>query len=487
MNILSLDVGTTSMRGVLFDESGKVIASRCITIPLVIKDQKIEQIPSCFSDGITKICKDIRSEFEVDALSITAFRSALCLVDRNGNPLCNFIMWQDTRNKSLCEKFEGEREFVYKKSGTAINTVYTATKLLWLKINEPELYSKAYKAMVVPDFLINFITGEFVTDRTYGSRTHLMNINTLEWDTDLIGLFSIDSRLLCTLIDQGTVAGYVQKSFSETTGISLGTPVVSAGGDQQCGALGLGVMDESSLEINSGTGSFVISLVSSPYLENSSAICNVSAIRGKYILESNILSSASALNWMIGEFFPEYGGSNPDFEAIDRIVEMVPVGANGLYCLPHFQGCGTRDWNPLSKAGFWGFTLSSTRNDIARSIYEGIADEIAKSVEELPAGCRNASRVYVAGGLSKSRIYNQILCEMLDREIYQYYDIQASAIGAFISAAVHFGLYPDYSSAFKAARHTSDGRLYKPNKKNVEIYSKYKDTTGRLYKLLKNI
>lgn len=484
MNILSIDIGTTSMRGLLFGQGAQVAAVENVPMPLCFNGKNgeyIEQLPVRFLDGVLHICKAIAAKHQVDAISITAFRSAVALVDKQGRALCNFIMWQDTRNREICSRYARHSDFIFRKSGAHINTVFTATKICWLAENEPQLYGQAYKVVTVPDYIICQMTGVLVTDRTYGSRTHLMDIKTLEWDDELCGLFGIDKRLLCPLIDQGVVAGHVKAAFAQATGIPAGVPVVSAGGDQQCGALGLGVLDGSSLEVNSGTGSFVISLADEPVLENASAICNVSALRGKYIIESNILSSASALNWLIQEFFPEHWGDAPDFAALDAVVEAVPAGANGIYCIPHFQGCGTRDWNPTGRAAFWGLSLSNTRQDMARALYEGLAVEIAKSVDALPEHCQQAWRVYVAGGLSKSDIYNQILADVLGKEIFRYADPQATAIGAFSSAAVELGAYPNHTAALNAVREKSGSKQYIPSPHNVRLYKNYKQVTERLY------
>jgi len=482
MNILALDIGTTSMRGVLFNEKGEALASNSVNTPLLIEQGRIEQIPDRYFDGLVEICRAIQAAHPVHAISITAFRSAVTLVDCDCNPLYNFIMWQDTRNRELCERLSHADEEVYQNSGARINTVFSATKLLWLKENEPELYCRAHKAMTVPDYLICLMTGEFVTDHTYGSRTQLMNIRTLRWDPGLCGLFSVDEEKLCTLIPQGTVAGYVRARFSELTGLAGGIPVITAGGDQQCGALGLGVLDSSSLEVNSGTGAFVISLADRPLLDNMSMICNVSSIPGKYIVESNVISSASALNWMVREIFPEHWGEKPDFASIDRLVERVPAGANGLYCVPHYQGCGTRCWNPSAKAGFWGFTLGSTRADMARALYEGIASEIAKSIDALPASCQTARRVYAAGGLARSDSYNQILADMLGKEIVIYSDLQATSIGAFASAAVALGLFGDYQSALGPVRAGGSVKLFAPDPGLTGLYEDYKQKTERMYR-----
>ena len=483
MNILVIDIGTTSIRGILFGSDGEMLASHSIYTPVRIEQngQFVEQDPAVYRHALVNICKTIAADHPVDAISVTAFRSAPTMVDREGNALCNFIMWQDTRNAGICRGLSGENDFIYHHSGAKVNTVFTASKLTWLKRNAPEMYGRAYKAMIVPDYVVNFMTGEFATDHTYGSRTHVMDIHTLEWSDDLCRLFDIEKDKLLELRSQGSVIGRVNASFARFSGIKEGTPVISAGGDQQCGALGLGVLDCSTIEVNSGTGSFVISLVDKPYLENMNVICNVAAIPGKYTQEMNIIASASALNWLIREFFPEHWGEEPDFEKINRLAEETPAGANGLFCVPHFQGCGSRDWNPESRAQFYGFSLGTRRNDMVRALYEGIAAEISKSIDALPEVCRRAESIAVAGGLSKSGVYNQILSDVTGRSLIREQNAQATAYGAYISASVALGVYGDYAEALKQ-RKNAGVRIYTPNRENTRFYKTYKERTERLYR-----
>lgn len=483
MNILSLDIGTTSMRGILFDENGQPMAMKSVLTPLIsdCTCNTIEQKPEVYTDGITEICKAIASDFPVDAISVTAFRSAPTLVDRNGSALCNFIMWQDTRNAGICSDLQYANRQVYKTTGSSINTVFTASKLTWFKENAEELYKHAYKGMIVPDYIIRFMTGAFSTDYTYGSRTLLMDIRSLSWSKEMCELFRVDEDKLCDLVPQGGISGTVTREFSALTGIRQGVPVISAGGDQQCGALGLGVTDSSTIEVNSGTGSFVISLTDVPVLSNSSVICNVSAIPGKYTQEMNIIASASALNWLIREVFPEYWGEEPNFEAINKIAEETPAGCHGVWAIPHFQGCGSRAWNPDATAVFGGLTLSTHRKDMIRALYEGIAAEIAKSINILPEQCRAAEEIAVAGGLSNSDIYLKILCDMTGRKLLRSHNIQATALGAFISAAAATGLYGSFSEALSAVRKKEDCDIILPNADNVRFYEGYMRKTEKMF------
>ena len=483
MNILVLDVGTTSMRGILYDPHGVVMGTEEVLTPLVYTGEWIEQKPEVFTEGVTRIVRALSAQAEIGAITLTAFRSAPALVDGSGNALTNFIMWQDTRTRSICQALSDHNDAVYRKTGSRINPVFTASKITWWNANRPELVARAHKMMVVPDYIIHYMTGEFITDYTYGSRTSLMDIGTHTWDADMCGLFGVDPRLLCTLVPQGAVCGQVNRRFSEAAGVARGTPVISAGGDQQCGALGLGELDERSLVLNCGTGAYITALSREPYLKNPNTVCNVAAVPEHYVIESSLLTGASALNWVVREFFPElWHDGNADFGRFNEIAASVPPLANGLYCVPHFQGCGPRDWNAASRATFTGFSLNSHRADLARAIYEGMAAEIVKSMHTLPESTLNVERIYMGGGLSKSALFDQILSDMTGREIACWSDSQATALGAWCSAAVATGLFEDHGSALASARQGASLHTYAPDPENHGKYRGYIERTEKIYR-----
>ena len=484
MNILTFDIGTTSMRGILYDETGRQLAEASELTPLIYEGTYIEQDPLLLKEKLFAIARTIAEEHDVDALVLTAFRSAPALFEKDGTPLSNFVMWQDTRNRSICEELAPLNPLIYEKTGSKVNAVFMASKVTWLKRHCREAYDRAYKVLVVPAYLLHLMTGEWNCDVTYGSRTGLMNIHTHEYDEELLKIYDLDREKLADLVPVGSVVGYTSGEFVKKCGIREGLPVISSGGDQQNSALGLGELDSSSLVINCGTGGFVIALHDTPFLENDAVICNDSAIPGRFTLESNVLASAAALNWVLREFFSDiWNDGHPDFDKFHEIVMKSPLGSNGVVCVPLFQGCGSRDWNPEARASFTHISLGNTRGDLGRAVLEGIAAEITKSVRSLPKGT-DRDVIYIGGGLTKSSFFDQILCDMTGVPLLRYEDAQSTAIGSFISAAVTLGLYPSYEEAFKEARSRNEVYRYEPDPAAHEAYRKLIERSEEIYKLL---
>lgn len=482
MNILSLDIGTTNLRGIVYNAQGEQLASHAVSLPPALEGGRFEQRPQAYVEGVTEVCRQVASRVQVDAIVLTAFRSSPTLVDKQGEPLCNFILWQDTRCAQICQRLRAQDDWVYAKTGSVVNTVFAAPKVTWLRENNPDLYARSYKMMVVPDYLLHKLTGAFVTDYTYGSRTSLMDIHTCQWDSELCRLFAIDQQKLCRLVAPGSVVGPLLPRFASTTGLSAGIPVISAGGDQQCGALGMGVLDASAMEVNCGTGSFLLSITDELRLDNKAVLCNIAAIPGFYVREINALACASCVDWLLRSFFPELNGASPDYATLNRLAASAPPGAHGLYCLPHFAGCGARDWNPEAKAAFWGLTLASSRSDIVRALYEGLAAEIVKGAILLDADRKQA--LTVSGGLSRSEPFCQILCDMAQRPLRRCRTPQATAFGAFLSACVALGVYPSFQAAVDATNAAAAEERLLPNTQNAALYRAYLQQTEAVYRAL---
>ena len=188
MNILVIDVGTSSIRGVLYDEKGTEIF--CHQIPYqvhFIDGTHAEQDTSDWSDTIVEIGRAAaayceKENLKIDGLALTSQRSSVISVDKDGHALMPAIMWQDKRNKEIVDEFRGMEKAIYKLTGARINTVFSGTKMTWVRRNAPEIYEKTHKFCTIADFITHEITGEYRTDHTYGSRSLLMNVRTREWD-----------------------------------------------------------------------------------------------------------------------------------------------------------------------------------------------------------------------------------------------------------------------------------------------------------------
>lgn len=484
--VIIIDVGTSGIRAVVFDACGEILRiSKRQNPPQYLSGDRVE----CSSENYVKNLIAVTREavefasgrYDIEAVGLTCHRSCILPVSGKIEPLHSIIMWQDKRAASVCQRLKPHEREIYAKTGTRLSPVFAGSKICWLREEMPELYNKSDKIIVVADYLLHTMTGALSTDCTYGSRSSLMDIKKLRWDAEMLKLFNVDAAKLAPISAQSAVAGRISADFSRRTGLREGTPVVSAGGDQQCGALGAGVLSFGDTQITSGTGSYIVTQSPEAVLdEQMRFICNVSAVPGMYVLEASNISSAAAYNWFFNEF---YRRDNPDLEiksSIDTEAAKSPPGSNGVIVLPYFQGRGTPDWNSRATGSFFGVTLSSTRGDFARAMLEGIVLENAGNLGAIQQRIGKKSRVTVSGGLTKSRLFNQIQADAYNCDIILCPTDESTATGAFISTCVAVGLAPSFESIIPNTR----GEVISPICENAGTYADILQKREALYAAL---
>ena len=483
MNVLVIDVGTSSLRGVLFGACGQKLCSRQIGYsPVYRSDGRVEQAPEQFLDTLTETVKTIAAWADensepIELVSITSQRSSIAPIDAAGNPLADFIMWQDTRNASLVSELEKHNDFVFKLSGTRVNTVFSGAKMAWIEKEEPGLAARSARYVTIPELLIHQMCGERAIDQTYASRSNLMDIRLRDWSTELLDLFGVPAGKLSRVVEPGSAVGCVTEEFSLATGLACGIPVVSAGGDQQCGALGQGIFALGDVSIVTGTGAFMETAVYEvPDGLSPRVICNASSLAGAYTLEASVPTCCSAFDWYRRTFCPEMS-----FDDIALAVEAEHRRCAPSIVLPHFQGRGTPDWNPRARGVLAGIDLSATRESLLYSLLVGIFTEVRinlDSFEDLVP----LTHGRISGGLTGTPAINQVQADVYGLELSCADDTESAARGALISALVGQGVYADARSAFRAVSADVDGKKYVPDNVKHRKLAELKAASEELYR-----
>ncbi|MCM1037784.1 MAG: FGGY family carbohydrate kinase [Ruminococcus sp.] len=481
MNILIIDAGSSSMRGVLFTEKGKIIEQKQIKYHPFYGENGIfvEQDPLEYKEALWEIMEwtgEIVTGLSeaVDAIGLTAQRSSCICMDYEGNPIGNAICWQDKRTIPICRMLEAYNEDIFDKSGALVNSVFLGPKLTWIRENRGEVYKRVWKFMTIADYLMYILTGNICTDDTYASRTHLMNLETRAWDSCLLDYFSVERQKLCEIYPVGNCMGVLRREAAMLTGMEEGIPVYSAGGDQQCALIGQGVFNEGDVSVTLGTGEFIaMQLKQLPVQRKSRVIYNTSAIKGEYIVEFGAVTCCSALDWFMREFYPDMR-----YENIGRSLTESKPGASGCIALPYFQGRITPDHNNSAKAVFAGISLNTTKADLLRAFVEGIGIETCQGIGEMPL---EPGRILVNGGLTHTSEICRILADTLGHPIYVSNEQDATALGAYIVTMVSMGCFPDEENAYQNIRSNPLTDIFMPRQENTEIYQRLKEENCELY------
>jgi sugar (pentulose or hexulose) kinase len=305
-----------------------------------------------------------------------------------------------------------------------------------------------------------------------------MNLKDCTWDTRLLKIFDLDREKLCELKAPGSIVGYTTTKFSEETGLQEGIPVISAGGDQQCGMLGQGVVEQGNVSLTLGTGGFLLTTCESvPEHLDWDVVCNASSDAGKYILEANMLTCTSAMEWFHHKLYEE----KTDFYGrLNEILQEIPAGARGCRALPYFQGRSTPDWNSGATAGFYGITLNTSKEDMLKALLEGICMEICNNINSfekyIPVG-----KIMINGGLTKSEAFNQMQAEVYGKTVIRMDNTESTAIGALMVAAVTMKQYPDVKEAFLQIHKNSKAKEYHFHTEIHRIYEELQQQMNKMY------
>ena len=457
MFIAALDLGTTGCRTFIFDLAGNIMGSDYEEWKSFYPTpSSVEQDANAWWSSIKKtidaaIKKSGVAPNEIVSLSVTNQRETIVPVDKEGNPLHNALVWQDRRTTEQVEFIEEKigLDKIYQTTGLTIDPYFSATKILWFKQEKPAIYEKTHKVLLVSDFIINKLTGKFVTDFSNASRTMLFDIKNLRYSEDIASELEIDLDKMPEAVESGVDIGEI--NCAETC-FDLKTLVITGAGDQQSAALGVGVTAPGELKCTTGTGSFILAYLEEPKFDpQKRVLCSCHAVPGTWVQEASIFTSGAVLRWFRDEIAHEEcsrveNGQDP-YDIITAEAEKSPIGANGVLLLPHFIGAGAPHWNPYAKGLIFGLALGHQRRDLFRAVLEGVAFEVRKNIEVFKELKIEPKELKLTGGGSRSDFWNQIMANVLGVTCVRNVIEEATSLGAAILAASGAGLFPDIAKA----------------------------------------
>ena len=448
--ILALDQGTSSSRAIVFDHEGNICSvaqmefTQHFPQPGWVEHNPMEIWSSeaaVIAEAISKI--GINGK-DIAAIGITNQRETTIVWDaETGVPVYNAIVWQDRRTSAFCDelKARGLVEKIREKTGLIIDAYFSGTKIKWILDNVPGAREKAQAGKLrfgtVDSWLVWQLTrGEVhVTDVTNASRTMLFNINTLEWDQELLELFGIPASMMPTVKSSSEVYGH-----TKTTIFAHEVPIAGIAGDQQAALFGQMCTQPGSVKNTYGTGCFLLmNTGTKPILSKNNLLTTVAWKIGNtvnYALEGSIFVGGSVVQWLrdgLGII-----RSSADIEAL---AASVPDNG-GVYFVPALTGMGAPYWDQYAHGVICGITRGTTSAHIARAALEGIAFQTMDIVQamEKDAGVK-LSELKVDGGASRNNLMMQFQADILDTSVIRPQITETTAMGACYLAGLAVGFW----------------------------------------------
>lgn len=495
--VVAIDVGTSGTRTAVFDaKDGQVIAqthqeySSFFPHPAWVEQNAEDWWQTTCSTAQATLDNPAVKIDSIVAVSITNQRETIVPVDNEGQPLYRAIVWQDRRTVPECESINAllSAEVVFGETGLPIDPYFSAPKILWFKKHKPDVFHKTAKFLLVHDFILNRLTGEAATDFSNASRTMLFSVERLEWSDLMCDRLEIPKEKLPTPYPSATAVGNITPKAARATDFPEGIPVIIGGGDQQCGAIGVGVVKSGRVKATIGTGTFILAFEKHPVFDpQRRLLCSCHAVPGKWVIEASIFTSGIIYRWFRDQFAQEEKHlaqllNTKAYELMDNQAQQSPPGSRGVLFLPYFVGAGAPYWNPDARGVIFGLALGHTRADILRAIMEGTGFEVRRNLEAMQELNISVQELRLTGGATRSSLWNQIQADIAKVKVLQSQTEEATALGAAVLAAVGSGIYPNVSKA--TDNMVAEGRPYLPTTANEKLYDRLYSLQTDVYQAL---
>ncbi len=316
----------------------------------------------------------------------------------------------------------------------------------------------------------------------------LFAVQKMEWSNPICDQLEIPKNRLPEAHPSGTKIAEVTPKAAKATGLPKGLPVIIGGGDQQCGAVGVGVVKPGRVKATIGTGTFILAFEENPLFDpQRRLLCSCHAVPNRWVIEASIFTSGIIYRWFRDEFGQEEKQlakllDTDAYELMNDQAKQSPPGARGIILLPHFVGAGAPYWNPDARGVIIGLALGHSRSDIIRAIMEGTAFEVRRNLEIMQNIGISLKELRLTGGATRSTIWNQIQSDITQLKVQRSLIEEATALGAAILAATGSGIYQNVTQAAEAM--VTVGENYQPTQELANRYNKLYRVQTEIYQAL---
>lgn len=482
--LAGIDIGTTGAKTAIFDLQGKMIASgyREYTCqyphPNWVEQDAELLVAQAIESAREAVSRSGIDAGEIGAIGLSTQRCCSIFVDGQGKLLRPMISWQDNRTEAEVADMRAkisDQEY-YQLTGTPMGTTWILSKILWVRKNEPEVWSRLDKVVQLQDFVLKALGAEdYFLDIPDAAFYGIWDTDRSCWHSGLMEKFDICADLLPKPTPSGMQVGVISDAIAERTGFKKGTPLCVGAGDQNSAVVGAGIVCDGRLSVSIGTGGIAIAHLDKPFRDpqEMSMITN-HAIPGKWQMEGLQAGAAGVFRW----FRDELGGmekvqaaaqGSDVYSLLDEEIAATPPGAKGLVFLPYMASANAPRWDPQARGTLIGLTFAHDRACVARAFLEGITLEMKDIVTSMLQSGIKIDTVHIMGGATKSPLWNQMQADMYNLPVSTLRVTDAAVLGAALLAGVGFGVFRDVRDG--VSQMVAVNKTFYPEPKNARVYN----------------
>lgn len=477
--LLGVDVGTSSVKALACDSSGRIVATCSAAHPIHQPHAGwSEQNPEDWWTSSVSAIRGVLSDPKCDGSRVIAvglsgqMHGSVFLPAGSETPIRPALLWNDQRTAEQCRSIEqafGGRRAMVSMVGNAALTGFTLPKIIWLREREPENFAKVATVLLPKDYVRLKLDGRRATDVGDASGTLLFDIEARRWSRAALSRVGLDPAILPDVVESGEVTGRVTPAAAAETGLPAGTPVIAGSGDNQAGAVGAGIVRSGLVLATIGTSGVMYAHSDSPRRDLQSTtsdrqegpepvgrlhtMCAANGSRGipgQYSLTGCMLSAGGSLQWCRDALFP-----GESFEALMAEAEQVRPGCDGLVFLPYLTGERCPYPDPQARGGWIGLTSRHTRGHLVRAVIEGVTFGMGQILDLVRGLGVEVESVRLGGGGARSALWRQLQADVYRCRVATMDTEEGPAFGAALLAGVGAGVFPNVAEACRTAVHES--------------------------------
>ena len=462
--VIGCDVGSQGTNCAVYSADGTLVASSYQTYDLSFPfpgaaEQDPDVWPAAVVAGVREVLDHVaEGPSAVKGLSFGSQLDGMVVCDEDARPLRPAMIWMDRRAEkqaaAVAERMPPER--FYKFVGANLDSSHAVFKALWVRDEEPEIWSDAAILMSPGTYVLRGVAGAVAVDPSNASSLALLDPRTRRWSSDVLSVVDLSERLLPEVVDAPNPISTVTASFAEATGLDAQTIVAVGCGDEMAATLGAGVFEPGEVCDVVGTAEPVCAASSEPREDPTMLVeCHPHADPDAWLLENPGFVSGGNLRWWRDQFAPiergaEAEGLGDAYDLLSKEAERIPPGAEGLVFLPCMQGAMAPEWNGAARGVFYGLTLAHSRAHMTRAILEGSAFALRDILEAMVAAGLEVNRLTIVGGGAKGPLWRQIKADVTGLPVRVPTSVETTATGAAILASVACALHGSIADAVTA-------------------------------------